>query len=846
MTTTTVTPSDIQLEVEEMRQAEQLLEAVNRETKGISSNTRPQSLPSGEALLNASPRIQVKALFRMLTGLHVNWQADPLKRSLLSRNLPWGATEIEALAERASEARYWGGEWGNVLWLLQRYVAQGQTLTPPVAAALRTMQDKLKMLGGSEQMKLQLTIAGLLGEDQEVLPDAGEAWADLALADVEALPEERQTAWKRLFAQMQTADGAKPTAAWRKESKARLEAVGEGEFRHSVARWFAVVTAPPMHAVQYEDRGRTWEVQQSVGTERNTSMLKGLAWLCAEASGADTARALAKLVEGCLRKQPGVGPWAVRAALAGLWALTESDSPEAVGQLGRLKTKVTFRTALNSIEKGLEVVAKRAGVSKADLEDLSVPTYGFPLEGVRREEFGECAAVATIGLGGEISVAWVGPNAKPVKAVPAAVKKEFAAELKEFKADVDAAEKMLSAQKTRCDGFFLPERVWTYGVWKERFLAHPLLAVLTRRLIWHFSEPQGGRKTQGIWNEAQDTLVDVQGRAIDWLEEETEVRLWHPIGFSVDTIVAWRNYLQSQEIVQPFKQAYREVYLLTEAELNTATYSNRFAGHILKQHQMNSLAALRGWKNKLRLMVDDDYPPATKELPELGLRAEFWIEGAGDNYGTDTTESGSYLYLTTDQVRFYPLTAPENSAHASGGGYGRWGAHREPTPSLPLTEVPALAFSEIMRDVDLFVGVCSVGNDPNWQDGGPQGQYQAYWTNYSFGALSATAQTRHEVLARLLPRLKIASRSSLTERFLVVRGDLRTYKIHLGSGNILMEPNDQYLCIVQDRSLGGNQTPVNFLPFEGDHRLALILSKAFLLAEDAKITDLTITRQLKL
>jgi len=30
-------------------------------------------------------------------------------------------------------------------------------------------------------------------------------------------------------------------------------------------------------------------------------------------------------------------------------------------------------------------------------------------------------------------------------------------------------------------------------------------------------------------------------------------------------------------------------------------------------------------------------------------------------------------------------------------------------------------------------------------------------------------------------------------------GDLRTYKIHLGSGNVLMEPNGQYLCIVPTR-----------------------------------------------
>src|SRR5439155_24587977 len=106
-------------------------------------------------------------------------------------------------------------------------------------------------------------------------------------------------------------------------------------------------------------------------------------------------------------------------------------------------------------------------------------------------------------------------------------------------------------------------------------------------------------------------------------------------------------------------------------------------------------------------------------------------------------------------------------------------------------------------------------------------------------------KTRKAVLERLIPRLKIAPRASLADKFLVVKGALRTYKIHLGSGNILMEPNDQYLCIVADRSTAGAKgAPSVFLPFEGDGTLSLILSKAFMLAEDSKITDPTITRQI--
>jgi hypothetical protein len=150
-----------------------------------------------------------------------------------------------------------------------------------------------------------------------------------------------------------------------------------------------------------------------------------------------------------------------------------------------------------------------------------------------------------------------------------------------------------------------------------------------------------------------------------------------------------------------------------------------------------------------------------------------------------------------------------------------------------------------MRDVDLFVGVASVGNDPNWADGGPEGRYRDYWTSYSFGALSQTAKTRRQVLQRLILRLKIADRCSLKDRFLIVQGDVRTYRIHLGSGNILMEPNDQYLCIVPTRApTTGNLGNRLFLPFEGDRTLAIILSKAFLLAEDTKIEDPTILHQI--
>jgi len=59
-----------------------------------------------------------------------------------------------------------------------------------------------------------------------------------------------------------------------------------------------------------------------------------------------------------------------------------------------------------------------------------------------------------------------------------------------------------------------------------------------------------------------------------------------------------------------------------------------------------------------------------------------------------------------------------------------------------------------------------------------------------------------------------------------------------------MKPNNQYLCIVPGLMKDKNREKL-FLPFEGDRGLSIILSKAFLLADDDKITDQAITPHIR-
>jgi len=159
---------------------------------------------------------------------------------------------------------------------------------------------------------------------------------------------------------------------------------------------------------------------------------------------------------------------------------------------------------------------------------------------------------------------------------------------------------------------------------------------------------------------------------------------------------------------------------------------------------------------------------------------------------------------------------------------------------IPLERIDPVLFSELMRDIDLFVGVAGIGNDPMWPER-DDNTFNEYWGRAAFGELTETGKSRHAVLADILPGLAIAAQCRLEDRYLLVEGRLRSYRIHLGSGNIQMDPNNQYLCIVADRPNAGARVR---LPFEGDATLSVILSKAFLLAADDEIKDASIRRQI--
>ena len=682
---------------------------------------------------------------------------------------------------------------------------------------------------GSDLQKVKVKIEKILFDSENTdgkvapysLPE--DRLAAIVNPEIERLKLEEQNHWYSLFHLFLKATASKPTVKYLKSTSTLMDDIGSVKYKKKVHAWLEfVISLKEIETSQVYDYGdgTTYEYSSyDFLHEKNTIFLKGLVWSLSKFHDSKTLSLVAKLTERSFKKIPGVGPTAAGVGNACIYVLGNTKGLEGISHLSRLKLKIKQNNTKKLIEKYIESSSEKLGVSTSEIEELSIPDFGLA-HGFKSYSFDDYSLELKIEGFGKVILSWLKPDGGIQKTTPSFIKNSAKHKKTHQRAKEDVAQikKYLTAQRDRIDRSYLYDRVWTFEIFSKFYLNHGLVNFVAKDLVWEFKK--GDIFIAALW---QDKVwKDINDNELSWITDNTEVRLWHPINSEVSEVLSWRNKLEGLQIKQALKQVYREVYILTDAEISTNSYSNRMAAHLLKQHQFNALTAIRGWRYSLLGAYDDgrDGEVAKIALKEHGLEAQFWIN---EIYADDAfNDAGIWDYVSTDKVRF----VDENGEVKD------------------LVEIPKMVLSEIMRDVDLFVGVASVGNDPEWRDNGGLPQYRDYWASYSFGDLNEVAKTRKGILEKLVPRLKINKVATIDGKFLKIKGKKRTYKIHIGSTNILMEPNDQYLCIVPARGKDKNLDTV-FLPFEGDRGLSLVLSKAFLLAADDKITDSTILSQIR-
>jgi hypothetical protein len=312
----------------------------------------------------------------------------------------------------------------------------------------------------------------------------------------------------------------------------------------------------------------------------------------------------------------------------------------------------------------------------------------------------------------------------------------------------------------------------------DRWLSLPAGSAMLPALIWRSTLDD----VTGLLDPAGPALVGLDGVRTPVAGPIAAAHPWQL--YQAGCLAAWQAEVVHRRLRQPVRQAFRELYVLTAAELTAGTTSARFAGHLVNGKVAAQLLSGRGWS------IHGGY--AARQATRI----------AGD------LTAG----LACDFDQYF------------GGGPATTGAVTFTRDGVPveLSTVPPVALSEAMRDIDLVVSVAGLG-------GGPLS--------------TASATSRAELLAALIGELGL-DRVTVTGHTATVRGSRATYRVHLGSGSIHVEPAG-YLCVVP-ASFGQQRHRRLFLPFaDEDAMTSLVLSKVLLLAEDEKITDELILSQLR-
>ncbi|MCU0238249.1 MAG: DUF4132 domain-containing protein, partial [Pyrinomonadaceae bacterium] len=365
-------------------------------------------------------------------------------------------------------------------------------------------------------------------------------------------------------------------------------------------------------------------------------------------------------------------------------------------------------------------------------------------------------------------------DGKQLKSIPPKFKKDAKlAELNEYKKTLkeqfSRSRKSLEEAMVRGDKFLLDEL--------ENLFGHPVISKHLEKLVFATENGNGFFKNrQLISSNGIETAIS----------NSDEIHIAHC--FDLYKSNEWSNYQRycfDNELKQPFKQIFRELYLPTEDELKEKSISRRYAGHQVQPKQTVALLKTRGWKV--------DY--------EEGLQKVFHQQGfAAKMYAmADWFSPADVESPTLETVVFQNLKDYKNR---------------------PFEEIEARIFSEVMRDIDLVVSVAHAGGVD--------------------AEASHSSIEMRSVLLRETLRLFKLDNVEIAGNHAKIKGTMGEYTIHLGSA--IVHKSGKYLSILPVHS---QQRGRLFLPFaDDDPKSAEVMSKVLLLAKDDEIQDPTILRQL--
>lgn len=371
-------------------------------------------------------------------------------------------------------------------------------------------------------------------------------------------------------------------------------------------------------------------------------------------------------------------------------------------------------------------------------------------------------------------------DGKQLKSIPAKLKKNAAV------VELDQHRKILRDQFSRSRKG-LEEAMVRGDVFQVKEIQtlseHPVICKHIEKLIFIINSKTESKT--GFYKQGE--LCDYAGNKFK-LKDSDGLRIAHCT--DLHTFNVWSNYQSycfDHQLVQPFKQVFRELYVPTADELREDAISRRYAGHQVQPKQTLALLKTRGWKV--------DY--------EEGLQKVYHKEGYQVKLYAmaDWFSAADVEAPTLETIEFHDLTTYKN---------------------ISFTSISPIIFSEVMRDIDLVVSVAHVGGvDPE--------------------ASQSSIEMRGVLLQESMRLFKIEN-VEVKGSHVHIKGKLGNYSVHLGSAVVHQLPG-KYLSILPVHSQHRGRI---FLPFmDADPRTAEIIAKVLMLARDEQIQDPTVLEQIR-
>jgi len=428
-----------------------------------------------------------------------------------------------------------------------------------------------------------------------------------------------------------------------------------------------------------------------------------------------------------------------------------------------------------AVKIGMENLARTAGFSDPLRLSWAMETEEAQkiLQSAKRLVFDDIEVFLSVDNQGKASIECT-KNGKELKSIPSKLNKEKdLEELKEYckvlKDQHSRTRKSLEEAMVNGEKFSIKEL--------NNLMQHPVVKPMLQNLVLK-SNNHLGFYTNG-------KIRSVSGVEMPM---EKEVFIAHCTDLHEDgSWAGYQEYCFENEVVQPFKQIFRELYIPTEDELNEVAISRRYAGHQVQPKKTVALLKSRAW-------TVDYEEGLQKVFHKYGFIAKMYA--MADWFSPADVESP-----TLETVEFIDRKTYKNIA---------------------FEKIDKRIFSEVMRDIDLVVSVAHVGDvDPE---------------------ASHSSIEMRGVLVRETARLFKLNNVEVKSSHVLINGTLANYSVHLGSAVCHKTPAI-YLSILPVHSQHRGRL---FLPFlDDDPKSAEIMSKVLLLAKDNEIQDPTILRQIK-